>query len=117
MEKLKTERGYIFLLAMKALRNLRSNNFVFTEIEQEIVDSSCPVSATAPLNEQQELALHQFVTQHCVIKPEAEVLCAELYQAYQKFCIQIGSTLLTNTCIRKQTAQTVPVTGRLPSHY
>lgn len=111
LEKMKTERGYIFLLAMKALRNLRSNNFVFTEIEQEIVDSSCPVSATAPLNEQQELALHQFVTQHCVIKPEAEVLCAELYQAYQKFCIQIGSTLLTNTAFGSKLRRLYPSLG------
>lgn len=66
LEKLKAERGYIFLLAMRALRDLRSNNFVFTEIEQEIIDSACPVSANAPLNEQQELALHQFITQCCV---------------------------------------------------
>ena len=111
LEKLKAERGYIFLLAMSALRNLRSNNFVFTEIEQEIIDSSCPVSAKTPLNEQQELALHQFVAQHCVIKPGAEILCAELYQAYQKFCIQTGSTPLTNNAFGSKLRRLYPSLG------
>lgn len=111
LEKLKAERGYIFLLAMRALRDLRSNNFVFTEIEQEIIDSSCPVSANAPLNEQQELALQQFVAQCCVIKPEAEILCAELHQAYCQFCIQIGSTPLTNTAFGSKLRRLYPSLG------
>ena len=111
LEKLKAERGYIFLLAMRALRDLRSNNFVFTEIEQEIIDSSCPVSANAPLNEQQELALQQFVAQCCVIKPEAEILCAELHQSYRQFCIQIGSTPLTNTAFGSKLRRLYPSLG------
>ncbi|MCI6640752.1 MAG: RFX family transcription factor, partial [Pygmaiobacter massiliensis] len=97
--------------AMRALRDLRSNNFVFTEIEQEIIDSACPMSTSTSLNEQQELALHQFVAQCCVIKPGAEILCAELHQGYRQFCIQMGSTPLTNTAFGSKLRRLYPSLG------
>lgn len=111
LEKLKAERGYIFRLVMNALRDLRGNNFVFTEIDQEIIDSACPMSASTSLNAQQELALNQFVVQCCVIRPGAEILCAELHQAYRQFCIQIGSTPLTNTAFGSKLRRLYPSLG------
>ena len=111
LEKLKAERGYIFLLAMSALRDLRRRNFVFTEIEPEIIDSACPVSTSSSLSEQQELDLHRFVTQCCVIDVGAEISCAELYQAYRQFCLQMGSAPIYNTAFGGKLRRLYPSLG------
>ncbi len=111
LEKLKVERGYIFLLVMTALRDLRRNNFVFTEVENEIIESACPVSTSAPLNEQQELELCRFVKQYCIMKPGEEISCAELYQSYRQFCMQIGSIPLANTAFGSKLRRLYPSLG------
>lgn len=41
LEKMKLEKGYIFQQAMAALRDLRGRNFVFTEIDQQVLDAAC----------------------------------------------------------------------------
>lgn len=111
LEKLKIERGHIFHLAMTALRELRNNNFVFTEIEREVIDSACPASANSSLNEQRELNLRQFVVHCCMIEPGAEVLCSELYAAYLQFCRKTGISPFTNTALGSKLRKMYPSLG------
>ena len=91
-EKLYEERGYIVGKALRALKRLIANNFVFTKLREEVSGFSYGTLDSGN-------GIEEFVTDCCILDPESITSTAELFSAYSAYCERNGINALPNSAI------------------
>lgn len=90
LEELKKERGYVFVMAMKALRRLRKNGFAYTNVFSELnaieIQSSNEDGTSWKIRD----SVANFVSSWCVLCEGNSLTTDTLFQEYQKFCLFAG---------------------------